>query len=150
MFYVAEKRRSVNVHAIPRPRSSTTIILENLVRRHRAEATCSQKVQFINIQYPLYYTVHVKWKPNDNNIVVNERRVIRIGSSMSRIANACTGGRWQYGTIVVEIRNRRISRRQHVVPGAVRRVFRGPKHPRAERTDASRTAASRRRPTTPD
>jgi len=54
------------------------------------------------------------------------------------------------GAIVVEGRNRRVSRRQHVVSGAVRRFFRGPKHQRAERTDASRTAASRRRPATAD
>lgn len=43
------------------------------------------------------HRVHVKWKPNDNSIVVNERRLIRTGPSMSRIANTCTGGgggRW--------------------------------------------------------
>lgn len=39
---------------------------------------------------------------------------------------------------VVEVRNRHVSRRQHVVPGAVRRVFGRPRHP-TERADAPRT-----------
>jgi len=44
---------------------------------------------------------------------------------------------------VVEVRNRHVSRRQHVVHGAVRRVFRRPQHP-AERADAPRTVTDAR------
>jgi len=47
----------------------------------------------------ILHSVQVKWEPNDNNVVVNERRLIRTGPSMSRTANACTGGgggRWRH------------------------------------------------------